>query len=148
MDKIFLKTDDISITLHYNIKRKKVAKLLTKTIFVNKVHKTLITWPTTIFFDFNVIFTNKLHRFFLVEIYDFEIKPISFRNKKIRKLRRTIDSTLKFKLHALKRFFKFFVCDDSRRVSTLFLKNIGLFLKLRNSDKKNRRKIFKKAFCR
>jgi len=55
---------------------------------------------------------------------------------------------LKLKLRALKCFFHFLstMIFDGVRIS--FVKNAGLASKLRNSVKKNRREILKKAFCR
>ena len=73
--------------------------------------------------------------------------------KKLRKFIKTIDSLLKLKLRALKCFFNFLPTMIFHGVRILFVKNAGLaklnlHLKSRNSVTENRRKIFKKAFCR
>ena len=68
--------------------------------------------------------------------------------EKLRKFVKTTDSMLKLKLRALKCFFIFSSTMIFHGVRILFAKNEGLASKPRNSVKKNRREIFKKAFCR
>ena len=61
---------------------------------------------------------------------------------------KTIDSMLKLELLALKCFFNFLSTMIFHGVRISLVKNAGLASKLRNSVKKNRREIFRKAFCR
>ena len=68
--------------------------------------------------------------------------------EKLRKFLKTINSMLKLKLRALKCFFNFLSTMIFHGVRISFVKNAGLASKLRNSVKKNRREILKKAFCR
>jgi hypothetical protein len=68
--------------------------------------------------------------------------------EKFRKFLKTIDSVLKLKLLALNCFFHFLSTMIFHGVRVSFVKNAGLSSKLRNSVKKNRRDILKKAFCR
>jgi len=68
--------------------------------------------------------------------------------KEDKKFKKSNDSALKMKFHASKCFFYFSSTMIFHRVSISYLKNTGLFSKSHYSVKKNRRKIFEKAFHR